>query len=154
MRKGRLKRNKLAITLGIVSLIGSIACSIAPANFNNFTDIMSASLAFSSIATALFLASFSLIPAFTNSKFINALKDLGTDMKIMDRLIVSTLIFFLNSFFTFIELLFKSSETNTLSVIITGLWTSTGIMAFVSTFYIVLLLLKGFECYYESNKED
>lgn len=153
MRKGRLRRNKLMIILGVVSFSLSLFFKISPSNFKNFTDLMSASLAFSSIATALFLATFSLIPAFTNSKFVIALQELGTDIKIMDRLIVSTLIFFSSSLFTFVELLFQKNEDGFVSIIFTACWIATTVMAFFSTFYIIMLLMKSFEYYYESSKK-
>ncbi|HBH5980455.1 TPA: hypothetical protein KT326_002015 [Enterococcus faecium] len=154
MRKGRLKRNWIMIVAGILSFVASIVFKVSPNSFNNFTDLMSASLAFSSIATALFLATFSLVPAFTNSKFIIAIQDLGTDMKIMDRLLVSTLVFFSSSLLTFIELLFDANEDNFISILFTSFWIATTVMALLSTFYIILLLMKAFEYYYESSTKN
>ncbi|EMF0150004.1 hypothetical protein NXO50_002011 [Enterococcus hirae] len=154
MRKGRLKRNWIMIVAGILSFVASIVFKVSPNSFNNFTDLMSASLAFSSIATALFLATFSLVPAFTNSKFIIAIQELGTDMKIMDRLLVSTLVFFSSSLLTFIELLFDANEDNFISILFTSFWIATTVMALLSTFYIILLLMKAFEYYYESSTKN
>ncbi|MCV6649805.1 hypothetical protein OIG04_04470 [Enterococcus faecium] len=142
------------IVAGILSFVASIVFKVSPNSFNNFTDLMSASLAFSSIATALFLATFSLVPAFTNSKFIIAIQDLGTDMKIMDRLLVSTLVFFSSSLLTFIELLFDANEDNFISILFTSFWIATTVMALLSTFYIILLLMKAFEYYYESSTKN
>lgn len=83
MKKGRMKRNKVVLIVGIAAILAGWVFKISPSKINNFTDIMSASLSFSALATAMFLSSFSLIPAFSNSKFINALKELGTDIKLM-----------------------------------------------------------------------
>lgn len=154
MRKGRISRNKIVIIVGILSGGMSIYYGLSPEKINNFTDIMSASLSFSALATAMFLSSFSLVPAFTNSKFILALQDLGTDMKIMDRLLISTLIFFISSLLTFILLFFDSCSNSFLSKVFTTLWIVFTSMGFTSTFYIIAILIKGFEHYYESTKNN
>lgn len=151
MRKGRISRNKIVIFVGILAGAVSIYYGLSPAKINNFTDIMSASLSFSALATAMFLSSFSLVPAFTNSKFIIALQDLGTDMKIMDRLLISTLIFFVSSLLTFIMLFFDACSISFLSKAFTTLWIVFTSMGFTSTFYIIAILIKGFEHYYEST---
>lgn len=93
MRRCRFVRNKSTIIFSVLVLVFSFYMKLSPAKFNNFTDIMSATLSFSSLATALFFSYFSLIPAFSNSKFIIALQELGTDKKIMDRRLLSTIIF-------------------------------------------------------------
>ncbi|NME47616.1 hypothetical protein HF860_10660 [Enterococcus gallinarum] len=153
MKKGRMKRNKVVLIVGIAAILAGGVFKISPSKINNFTDIMSASLSFSALATAMFLSSFSLIPAFSNSKFINALKELGTDIKIMDRLLISTLIFFISSLMTFILLFFDCNSNSLISNIITTLWLSFTSMGFASTFYVIAILIKGFEHYYESQVE-
>lgn len=106
MRRCRFVRNKSTIIFSVLVLGFSFYMKLSPAKFNNFTDIMSATLSFSSLATALFFSYFSLIPAFSNSKFIIALQELGTDKKIMDRLLLSTIIFFISSILSFGQLFF------------------------------------------------
>lgn len=152
MKKGRFKRNRAVIIAGVISLVLSICTGLTPSSINNYTDIMSASLAFSALATAMFLSTFSLIPAFSNSKFIKALQEMGTDFKIMDRLIISTLIFFLSSLLTFVALFFDASDESSLSHVVVSLWLVITVMGLVSTFYVIMLLLRGFEFYYEMSE--
>lgn len=154
MQKGRIIRNKIAIvTFVICFVVFFFICKITPSKINNYSDIMGASLSFSSIATALFLSCFSLIPAFSNSKFIVTMSELGTDIKLMDRLLVTTIIFFGSSLLSFIELFFNSDSRSILSGIFTSIWLSVTIAGFVNTFYILIILLKGFELYYQKNKK-
>lgn len=152
MKKGRLKRNKLTILSFLIALAIGICSGINPSKINNYTDVMSAALSFSSIATALFISSFSLMPAFSNSKFIKMLQSLGTDIKIMDRLLISTLIFFVSSMLSFIALFLKSTETCWMSNVLIVLWLATTVAAFFSTFYIIFLLIKSFEIHYKTEE--
>lgn len=54
MRRGRFVRNKSTIIFSVLVLGFSFYMKLSPAKFNNFTDIMSVALSFSSLATALF----------------------------------------------------------------------------------------------------
>lgn len=151
MRKGRIKRNKFLLIAGMISFFGSIYYGLTPSKINNFTDLMSASLSFSSIATAMFLSCFSLIPAFSNSKLVIALQELGTDIKMMDRLLMSTLIFFLNSSLTFILLFFNQESDSIFSMLISVSWFTTISMGLTSSIYIIMLLISAFEHFYEDS---
>lgn len=154
MKKGRITRNIIAIVaLAICFVVSFFICKITPSKINNYSDIMGACLSFSSIATALFLSCFSLIPAFSNSKFIATMSELGTDIKLMDRLLVTTIIFFGSSLLSFIELFFNSNSQSLLSRFFTSIWLSVTVSGFVNTFYILIILLKGFELYYQKNKK-
>ncbi|ANC99029.1 hypothetical protein A6M16_00260 [Streptococcus suis] len=145
MKKGRIKRNIATICIFLATLSISLLTNFSPAKINNFTDLMSASLSFSSIATALFFSCFSLIPAFTNSQLVKKLKQLKWDYKVMDKLMHSSLIFLISSIFSFIELFFCSTDNSRLSQIVTAIWISTTITGLFNTVFLVLLLIKLFD---------
>lgn len=154
MRRCRFVRNKSTIIFSVLVLGFSFYMKLSPAKFNNFTDIMSAALSFSSLATALFFSYFSLIPAFSNSKFIIALQELGTDKKIMDRLLLSTIIFFISSILSFGQLFFSECTNNMFSIITTAVWLSFTLSGFFNTFLILAIVLKAFEHYANTEEND
>src|SRR5699024_5112948 len=145
MKKGRIKRNRLVILSGMLSFFFAISEYVTPEYFINYIDVISAAFSFSALATALFLSAFSIIPAFSNSKMVNILQDLGTDKKIMDRLLVATTLFFINSTISFVALLFDSNDNGILSHIIITAWIVTLVMSLTSTFYIISILFKTFD---------
>lgn len=153
MKKGRFKRNLLAIIGWILTFLFSfIKFKLNPSSLNNFSDIMSASLSFAALATALFFSCFSLIPAFSNSKFINALQEIGTDKKIMDRLLITTIIFFIVSVFSFIALFFDETSSSLESTLVISLWVSFVVAGCISTFQILSTIMVGFN--YFTKEED
>ena len=147
MKKGRLKRNILVIFFGVVTFIVSLYLKISPKNLNNFTEIMSASLSFSAIVTAIFFASFSLIPSSGSNKLVSMMEDLGTDIKIMDRLLIATILSFISSLLSFIALFFDKKATSTISMYIISGWLATTVMMFVSSFLVLRVLIKLVETY-------
>ena len=153
MKKGRLKRNKLTILIFLLTLVFGWHVGLNPNKINNYTDVMSASLSFSAIATAMFISSFSLMPAFSNSKFVKLLQELGTDLKIMDRLLISTIIFLISSMLSFVALFLNESDTGWVAYCIIVVWLAVTVAAFFSTFYVVALLLKNFETYCDFKSE-
>lgn len=152
MKKGRFKRNKYILLSGVVIFILCLCFNVTPSKINNYVDIMSASLSFSALATAMFFSLFSLIPAFSNSKFIIALKKLKTDQKIMDRLLISTIMFFISSILSFAGLFFMSTENCFISNLVTALWASFTIMPLINTILILIIVLKGFDYYTMEDK--
>jgi hypothetical protein len=99
------------------------AClKFSPSKIANFSDAMNGTLSFAAIATALLFSCFSLIPSFSNSKLVVILKDLGTDIKIMDRLLIATSIFFAVSIFSLVELFLPSSSSSPFSIFLTSTW--------------------------------
>ncbi|WP_436669570.1 hypothetical protein [Lactiplantibacillus plantarum] len=101
---------------------------------------MSGTLSYSAIATALLFACFSLIPALSNSKLISLLQDLGTDMKLMDRLLVSTFLFFVVSILSLINLFFTAQDTCIFSKIFCSLWLAFLVAATSEVFQILGLM--------------
>lgn len=147
MKKGRLKRNILVIFFGVVTFIASLYLKISPKNLNNFTEIMSASLSFSAIVTAIFFASFSLIPSSGSNKLVSMMEDLGTDIKIMDRLLIATVLSFISSLLSFIALFLDKKATSAISIYLISGWLATTVMMFVSSFLVLRVLIKLVETY-------
>ncbi|MBF0778167.1 hypothetical protein [Streptococcus cuniculi] len=147
MKKGRLKRNILVIFWGIATFLVSLYFKISPKNLNNFTEIMSASLSFSAIVTAIFFASFSLIPSSGSNKLVSMMEDLGTDIKIMDRLLIATVLSFVSSLLSFIALFFDKEDTSSISIYLISGWLATTVMMFVSSFLVLRVLIKLVETY-------
>lgn len=147
MKKGRLKRNWLIILSGMLTFILSIYFKISPKRLKNFIDAMSASLSFSAIVTAIFFASFSLIPTSGTNKLVGMMEDLGTDIKIMDRLLVATSLSFISSLLSFASLFFDKTDTNNISIFVISSWLSSTVMMFVSSFLVLRVLIKLVETY-------
>lgn len=140
MYKGRLTRNLISIGCFLVSLVVLLIANFVPKAIANYTDIMTGTLSFTAIATALLFACFSLIPALTNSKLMNALQDLGTDVKLMDRLLVATVIFFIISLFSLANLFFKATDTGLFAHTMCALWLSTFVSGTSEIFQILDLM--------------
>lgn len=145
MKKGRFKRNLIVVLSGIIALIHSICIDIYPNTFENYSEIMSASLSYSALATALFISMFSLIPAFSNSKLIKILVELGTDKKLMDRLLIATTLYFLNSTTALVSLYFNPFSETLFSKLVVTIWYITIVTAVVSTFYILKIVYDLFD---------
>ena len=95
MTKGRFSRNWLFVTIGIaVGIICVFFIKVQPSKIPNYTDFMSGILSFSSMTTGFLMASFALIPALPNSKLIQILKTTNTDLKLLDRLLITIIGFF------------------------------------------------------------
>ncbi|VGV89243.1 Uncharacterised protein [Streptococcus pyogenes] len=140
MKKGRFKRNWPIILFGVIVFIFSFYFKISPKSLKNFTDIMSASLSFSAIVTAIFFASFSLIPTSGSNKLVVMMEDLGTEIKIMDRLLVAT-------FLSFISLFFSKTDTDLISILVVSSWLSSTVMMFLSSFFVLRTLILLVETY-------
>lgn len=147
MKKGRFKRNVMVVLSGMIALIHSICIDIYPSTFENYSEIMSASLSYSALATALFISMFSLIPAFSNSKLIKILVELGTDKKLMDRLLIATTLYFLNSTTALVSLYFNPFNETLLSKLVVTIWYITIVTAIVSTFYILKIVYDLFDAF-------
>lgn len=140
MYQGRLTRNLISILLFLIALIITLLVNFSPKKIPNYVDLMSGTLSYSAIATALLFACFSLIPALSNSKLINVLQDLGTDMKLMDRLLVSTFLFFVVSILSLINLFFTVKDDCIISSVFCSLWLSFLIAASSEVFQILGLM--------------
>lgn len=137
----------MVVISGILALLHSMYIDIYPSSFENYSEIMSASLAYSALATALFISMFSLIPAFSNSKLIKILIELGTDKKLMDRLLIATTLYFLNSTSALVSLYFNPICETFLSKVVVTIWYVTIVTAIVSTFYILKIVFDLFDAY-------
>lgn len=152
MKKGRIKRNFPIIIFGIFSFLICIYIKLTPKMLNNYTEIMSASLSFSAIVTAIFFASFSLIPSSSSNKLVSMMENLGTDIKIMDRLLTSTGLSFFSSLLSFVSLFLDKSDTSNISIYIVSTWMSATIMMFVSSFLVLRVLITLVETYNNFKK--
>lgn len=108
---------------------------------------MSASLSFSAIVTAIFFASFSLIPTSGSNKLVVMMEDLGTEIKIMDRLLVATFLSFISSLLSFISLFFSKTDTDLISILVVSSWLSSTVMMFLSSFFVLRTLILLVETY-------
>ncbi|MCG0573931.1 hypothetical protein IMAU80824_00776 [Lactiplantibacillus plantarum] len=148
MNSGRISRNVLAITTFVIVLILSLVYGLTPHKIDNYTDVMSGALSFSSIATALLFASFSLIPAFSNSRLLLALKELKTDVKLLDRLLFTTAIFLFASAFSFGGLFYSANSQSCLSLITTSAWIAFIVAGIVEMFEIIFLMFSAVQYLY------
>ncbi|WP_269760066.1 hypothetical protein [Streptococcus dysgalactiae] len=152
MKKGRIKRNFPIVIFGVLGFIICICIKLTPKMLNNYTEIMSASLSFSAIVTAIFFASFSLIPSSSSHKLVSMMENLGTDIKIMDRLLISTGLSFFSSLLSFISLFLNKTDTSKISTFIISTWMSATIMMFVSSFLVLRVLITLVETYNNFKK--
>ncbi|WP_267394596.1 MULTISPECIES: hypothetical protein [unclassified Lactobacillus] len=118
MKKGRMKRNFFSFLIGVIVSIALIYIRITPDKISNYVAVISGVLSFASLATGFLFASFSLIPSLPNSKLMKALRQLKTDKKLLDRLLITIMGFIFSSIFSIIALCFKSSETLWYSTIV------------------------------------
>ena len=115
MTKGRFSRNWLFVTIGIaVGIICVFFIKVQPSKIPNYTDFMSGILSFSSMTTGFLMASFALIPALPNSKLIQILKTTNTDLKLLDRLLITILGFFVSSILSLFMFVFPASASGRL----------------------------------------
>jgi len=145
--KSRLRRNMGSIILGLLACLCSFICKLSAAKFSNYTDLISGVLSLTSVATAFLFASFALVPALTNSKFLRALVDLKMDKKLLDRLLFTTIGYFTNSIFSIILLAFNEHSTSILNRIIISLWVGIGIFSINETYKILRILVKVLKYY-------
>lgn len=145
MKKGRIKRNIGSIIIGLAITLLIFIFNFTPKKINNYTDVMSGILSFSSITTSLLFASFSLIPALPNSKLFKSLKELKTDKKFLDRLLLAIFGFLLCSVFALISLLFNERDGSIFSKIVVSI--TGGLLGFSISeqFKVLRILLKGLE---------
>lgn len=145
MKKGRIKRNIGSIIVGIVITLLIFIFNFTPKKINNYTDVMSGILSFSSITTSLLFASFSLIPALPNSKLLKSLKELKTDKKFLDRLLLAIFGFLLCSVFALVSLLFDERDGSISSKIVISI--TGGLLGFSISeqFKVLRILLRGLE---------
>lgn len=143
MKKGRVKRNTGSLIVGIVIALLIFGFNFTPKKINNYTDVMSGILSFSCITTSLLFASFSLIPALPNSKLLESLKELKTDKKFLDRLLLSIFGFLLCSIFVLISLLFSEEDGSIYSKVVVSI--TGGLLGFSISeqFKVLRILLKG-----------
>lgn len=147
MKSGRIKRNWLVLLSGIITLILVIVFRYSPSKISNYVELMSGALSFASIATGLLFATFSLVPEFSNSRLLNVLKKLKTDRKILDRILIATVLFFGASILSFVGLLFPAKSSNIYSIIFIGIWLAILIMAVIEVLQIIRVLFIVLENY-------
>ena len=77
--ESRLRRNAGSIIIGLTACIGSFILKFSAAKIPNYSDLISGALSLTSVATAFLFASFALLPALTDSKFVKSLVELKVD---------------------------------------------------------------------------
>ncbi|QNQ80512.1 hypothetical protein [Lactobacillus sp. PV034] len=155
MYEGRLKRNSIPITIGVItSLICYFGLNIQPKMISNYTDFMSGILSISSIATGFLMASFALIPALPNSKLIKLLRNSYTDLKLLDRMLITMIGFILGSLLSLIMLFFNSESSNGLAHLLLALLFGILIFSFIEAFVIIHILFKVIEAEYKNIKKS
>ncbi|MBM6413522.1 hypothetical protein [Lacticaseibacillus paracasei] len=140
MIKEAFHRDRIALVVSFLIGAGAILFQLCPRKINNYTDVMSASLSFSSIATAFLFAVFSIIPGKTSSELLIKLREMNTDLKLMSRLLVATAAFFSSSVLSFAELFFNVKDTSWLSIIITSVWLLTIALGIIETIILIFFL--------------
>lgn len=145
MKEGRIKRNRWSIIFGLVVLIICLIFRITPSKINNYTDVVSAILSLSSMATSFLFASFALIPALPDSKLLKGLKVLGTDKKLLDRLLITIIGFVFCSIFSLIALTISSRNDSLLANIILSVMSGFLAFSLLDLLKVLRILLVGVE---------
>jgi hypothetical protein len=145
--KSRLKRNIGSISIGLIACLCSFFLGVSAKKISNYTDVLSGTLSLTSVATAFLFASFALVPALTNSKFLKALVELKMDKKLLDRLLLTTLGYFTNSIFSILLLTFNDTDTSLLNRILLSLWLGLGVFSINETYKILRILLRALKYY-------
>lgn len=145
MKKGRIWRNLGSLIMGIFITIILIEFHITPKKICNYTDVISGVLSMTSISTSFIFASFTLIPALPNSKLMKSLKELGTDKKLLDRLLLTMIGFFICSIIALIGLTFDKDSNTILSLTIVSLVGGTLGFSLSEEFKVFRILIKGVE---------
>lgn len=145
--ESRLRRNAGSIVIGLATCIGSFILKFSAAKIPNYTDLISGALSLTSVATAFLFASFALLPALTDSKFVKALVELKVDKKLLDRLILTTFGYFTNSIFSIVLLFFDSESSSLLNRSVMAIWVGIGVFSINETFKILRILWKTLKYY-------
>lgn len=135
-----LRRNLGSIMIGLIACIVSFISKLSAAKIPNYTDLISGALSLTSVATAFLFASFALLPALTDSKFIKSLVDLKVDKKLIDRLVLTTVGYFTNSIFSIILLFFNADSSSLLNKLVIAIWIGIGIFSINETFKVLRIL--------------
>lgn len=145
MRKGRIKRNFWPIFFGTIVLIVVLIFRVTPNKIENYTDVISAILSLSSMSTSFLFASFSLIPALPDSKLMKSLKELGTDKKLLDRLLITIIGFVACSVLSLIALTISDQSNSVFSNVILSMVASSLVFSLLDLLKVLRILLTGVE---------
>ncbi|CAH0419402.1 hypothetical protein [Periweissella ghanensis] len=117
--KERILRNKWSIGIGIlVFIVCILILKINPSKLADYSGFLSNSISFSSLTTAVFMATFVFIPLLD----IGLLKEMSTNKKFTERiLIVITLFFSVSILSLLMSILIKESSTTILASILLSL---------------------------------
>ena len=145
MRKGRIKRNFWPIFFGTIVLIVVLIFRVTPNKIENYTDVISAILSLSSMSTSFLFASFALIPALPDSKLMKSLKELGTDKKLLDRLLITIIGFVACSVLSLIALTISDQSNSVFSNVILSMVASSLVFSLLDLLKVLRILLSGVE---------
>lgn len=154
MSKGRVRRNLIPIVLSIITTIIIFRFKITPAKIYNYVELASGILSMSSIATSFLLASFSLISTRQNSRFFKVLVQLKTDIKLLDRLLVTVLGFFICSILSLAALTLNAKNNNLFGQIVVSLTGGTLLFSLLEQIVIFEILFKGIKVMYSDRSSD
>ena len=144
----RLKRNKYSILGIIVTILVFTIFEIVPKNIANFTDVMSNLLSFSSMTTAIFMAVLVFVPKLAEGP----LKDFRTDAKFLDRILLTTLMYFVTSLLALLNLIFYSNGTAlSFASLMLGLNFGSLVGAVLESFYIFIIIFNRTKKDIENN---
>lgn len=137
MMKARIVRNKYSILLFFIILFICWLMKTSPNRLPNYTDAMSGILSFSSLTTAIFMAALVFVPRFS----IGILRRLGTDKKFLERILITTIIYFVVSVFSLLSLVLFSendvSAQSTVFIALTFALLSSGISESLYIFWVI-----------------
>ena len=154
MTKGRFSRNWLFVTIGIaVGIICVFFIKVQPSKIPNYTDFMSGILSFSSMTTGFLMASFALIPALPNSKLIQILKTTNTDLKLLDRLLLTIIGFIVSSILSLFMFVFPASASGRLVSSLFSILLGFFAFSISEAMMVIRILLKVIGTEYKKEKK-
>lgn len=137
-----IKRNKWSITGAIIVFCIAAYLKISPNRISNYIDFISGILSFASLATAIFMAVLIFVPKLS----VGYLKNLKTDKKFLNRILLTVASYFAVSVLSLSDLfLFSEHSNNVLSIIFISITLSIfcfSIFESIYVFYIIFYINK------------
>lgn len=139
------------LVLVIISSFLVIYFKISPNRITNYTEIMSGVLSFASMGTGFMITAFSLLPIFSESKLVTKMRELGTDLKIMNSLLNASILLFFSSLLSLFGLFIPHNSSNLISVIFIALWSSFMLVTLIKAIQVIFFLILTFKNLYNEN---
>lgn len=106
--KARMYRNKFSIIIFVAVLLASYFTGISPKRLPNFVDSISNIVSFSSLTTAIFMATLIFVPRLGRG----ILHKLGTDKKFLERILIVIFLYFITSVLSLFSIIFLSPQAS------------------------------------------